>query len=168
MKRQGVVMKAKRICGYAAAMLILLMIASPVLAQRVPGVRGARTEKAFNQRALDANLFPPELVMRHQQELELTKEQVREILKASQEAQSQILEEQWELSSSMQTLREELKNTRVDEEIVLSHLRQIMAKEANVKEIQVRLLIRVKNLLTAEQQDTARKIRASRRKVETP
>ncbi len=152
-------MKATKFCIHAVIILVVLLAVSPVWAQR---------EKVQNMPRLDADLFPPELVIRHQQEIELTEEQSRAILKASQEAQSQILEAQWALGPALQEMRAELKKTRVDEEIVLSHMRKITAKESQVKEIQLRLMIQVKNLLTPEQQDRLRPLREKRRGVRAP
>ena len=152
-------MKTTKFRIHAVIILILLLAVSPVWAQRA---------KRQNNPGLDADLFRPDLVIKHQQEIDLTPEQSRAILKAAQEAQSQILEQQWALAPALQEMRAELKKTRVDEEIVLSHLRAITEKEARVKEIQVRLMIRVKNLLTPEQQDRLRPIRERARERKPP
>ena len=48
---------------------------------------------------------------------------------------------------------------RVDEERVLAQLQKVLAAEREVKQTQIRLLVRIKNLLTEAQQEQLRKLR---------
>ena len=96
-------------------------------------------------------LFPPDLIMAHQEELRLQDKQ-RDAIKAEVlKAQPKFTEWQWEMSEETQKMVALLRMTPIDEEKVLAQADRIMAIERNVKRTHLSLLIRLKNLLTAEQ-----------------
>lgn len=101
---------------------------------------------------LGENLFPPELVMQHQQALELTEEQRNLIRGEIQNAQARFTEVQWQLQNEMETMASLVKQGRIDEQRTLSQLDKIVGLEREIKRTQLALLIRVKNSLTPEQQ----------------
>ena len=101
---------------------------------------------------LGENLFPPELVMQHQQGLELTEEQRNLIRGEIQNAQARFTEVQWQLQNEMETMASLVKQGRIDEQRTLSQLDKIVGLEREIKRTQLALLIRVKNSLTPEQQ----------------
>ncbi|MCI0421765.1 MAG: hypothetical protein L0312_21480, partial [Acidobacteria bacterium] len=55
------------------------------------------------------NLFPPELVMKHRQEINLDEGQARAIKDAIQKAQTKFLDMQWEMQSEAEKLVQLLK-----------------------------------------------------------
>ena len=101
---------------------------------------------------LGENLFPPELVMQHQQALELSEEQRNLIKGEIQNAQARFTELQWQLQNEMETMGSLVKQGRVDEQRTLAQLDKIVGLEREIKRAQLTLLIRVKNSLTPEQQ----------------
>jgi Spy/CpxP family protein refolding chaperone len=101
---------------------------------------------------LGENLFPPELVMQHQQALELTEEQRNLIRGEIQNAQARFTEVQWQLQNEMETMASLVKQGRIDEQRTLIQLDKIVGLEREIKRTQLALLIRVKNSLTPEQQ----------------
>jgi Spy/CpxP family protein refolding chaperone len=101
---------------------------------------------------LGENLFPPELVMQHQQALELTEEQRNLIRGEIQNAQARFTEVQWQLHNEMETMASLVKQGRIDEQRTLIQLDKIVGLEREIKRTQLALLIRVKNSLTPEQQ----------------
>jgi len=101
---------------------------------------------------LGENLFPPELVMQHQQALELTEEQRNLIRGEIQNAQARFTEVQWQLQNEMETMASLVKQGRIDEQRTLTQLDKIVGLEREIKRTQLALLIRVKNSLTPEQQ----------------
>lgn len=101
---------------------------------------------------LGENLFPPDLVMQHQQALELTEEQRNLIRGEIQNAQARFTEVQWQLQNEMETMASLVKQGRIDEQRTLSELDKIVGLEREIKRTQLALLIRVKNSLTPEQQ----------------
>lgn len=101
---------------------------------------------------LGENLFPPELVMQHQQALELSEEQRNLIKGEIQNAQARFTELQWQLTNEMETMASLVKQGRIDEQRTLAQLDKIVGLERDIKRAQLTLLIRVKNSLTPEQQ----------------
>lgn len=97
-------------------------------------------------------LFPPELVMRHGDDIGLDAAQRDAIKQAVQEAQPRFVEHQFDLQAELGRLRKVLAPARVDEEAVLEHLDRILAVERELKRAQIGLLVRIKNLLSADQQ----------------
>lgn len=98
------------------------------------------------------NLFPPELVMRYQQDIGLDEAQGRGIKEAIQKAQSKFLDFQWEMQSESQKMVRLLQARPVDEAAVLAQADKVMGLEREVKRAQLSLLVRIKNLLSDAQQ----------------
>lgn len=104
-------------------------------------------------------LFPPELVMQHQQAIGLTKEQQKAILIELQKAQGRFMELQFQIQDEMETMISLVKKDRVDEQQVLAQLDKVLNFEREIKRTQFSLIIRIKNKLTAEQQAQLYKIK---------
>jgi Spy/CpxP family protein refolding chaperone len=104
------------------------------------------------------NLFPPELIMQHQQTLGLGEEQ-KNFLKAELlKAQPRLTELQWELQSEVEKLAVLMKQNQVDEAQALTQLDKVLNLEREIKRTHIGLLIRLKNKLTPEQQARLREI----------
>jgi Spy/CpxP family protein refolding chaperone len=97
-------------------------------------------------------LFPPELVMQHQGEINLQDSQRTALQTAIQQAQSKFVDVQWKLSAEGEKLARLLQGATVDEAQVLEQVDRILAFERDVKRTQMGLLIRIKNTLTPAQQ----------------
>jgi Spy/CpxP family protein refolding chaperone len=124
----------------AIILFAIVAAASAALAQKPPS-------DPFSE-----NLFPPELVMAHQQEIGLTDEQ-REYLKAeSRKAQLRFTELQWQLLDDSEKLAALLKQEHVDEQQTLAAVDKILDVEREIKKLQVSLVVRIKNKLTSDQQ----------------
>ncbi len=106
-------------------------------------------------------LFPPELVMQHQQALGITATQRTTITTAIGKTQSQMLEFQWDMQSATQKLAELLSATPVDETAALAQVDRVLSLEREVKRAQLSLLIRIKNVLTREQQAKLKALRGA-------
>lgn len=104
-------------------------------------------------------LFPPELVLLHGDEIGLDAGQRDAIKKLIQVAQPQFVEFQFELQAELGKLRKVLAPVQVDEDAVLERLDAILAIERQLKHAQVGLLVRIKNLLSAEQQQHLARLR---------
>jgi len=109
------------------------------------------------------NLFPPEFVLMNQVALGLSTEQVASIKKQVGETQGRVLDAKVDLSRVTEQLRAALESTKVDEAAALSLASQAMDLEKQVKTAHLGLMIRVKNVLTEEQQDKVRALRPQRR-----
>jgi Spy/CpxP family protein refolding chaperone len=96
-------------------------------------------------------LFPPNIILEHQDELNLSKEQFTAIRAAVVEVQSNVAEHEWDLREAYQRVLSELDETPIDENAVLDNVEAALRAENQVKKMQVSLLIRLRNLLTDEQ-----------------
>jgi len=105
-------------------------------------------------------LYPPELIMRHGREIELTPEQREAIGGFVKETQAETFDLQWEMQAAAQSLTEAMSRDEVDEKTALDAATSVMAIEGKVKRAHLRLLIRIKNRLTKAQQQKLRALRA--------
>jgi len=101
---------------------------------------------------LGENLFPPELIMRHQQSLNLSEEQQAYFKNELREAQKRFVDLQWKLEDETEKLIALVKQTQVDEAQTLAQLDRLLNAEREIKRAQIALLARLKNKLTPEQQ----------------
>jgi Spy/CpxP family protein refolding chaperone len=104
-------------------------------------------------------LFPPELVMQHQGEINLQDSQRSALQAAIQQAQSKFVDVQWKLSAEGEKLARLLQGATVDETQVLEQVDRILALEREMKRAQMGLMIRIKNTLSAAQQAKLRELR---------
>jgi TonB-dependent SusC/RagA subfamily outer membrane receptor len=97
-------------------------------------------------------LYPPEMVMAHQEAIGLSDIQRLAIQVLVKTMQSNVVDVQFKLSSNGEKLARLLSATTVDEAAVLQQIDQVLASEREVKRAQLTLLIRIKNQLTPAQQ----------------
>jgi len=107
-------------------------------------------------------VFPPKLVMEHQQELGLEQSQIDAIKEAMRETQQQLVDLQWRLDAESEALDRLLSADHVDETAVLAKLDQVTAIEQQVKKANFGLLVKIKNQLTPAQQAKLRTLRPAR------
>ena len=97
-------------------------------------------------------VFPPEVVMRHDEKIGLTDRQ-REAIKAEiQQSQGKLIGYQWPMQKHAARLISLLDEHPVDEGKALAAADAVMQQELEVKKTHLRMLVRIKNLLTPEQQ----------------
>ena len=104
-----------------------------------------------NDDPIGRQLFPPEMVMGHQDELGLQEKQRAAIRSEVHKVQSRFVDLQWQLSEETEKMATLLRSTPIDEAKVLEQADRVMAQEREVKKMQLSLLVRIKNLLTPEQ-----------------
>lgn len=104
----------------------------------------------------DGRLLPLELVMAHRKEIDLTSGQNKQIGALVVEMQKAVADKQWQMQSAYFDLMAVLDEPQVDEAQALELARQAVDTENEIKIEQMRLLIRLRNLLTAEQIATLR------------
>lgn len=97
-------------------------------------------------------LFAPELVMRHQAEIELNAEQRNTITRAIAAFQSRVVDVQWRMQEATQKLLALLGKPHVDQAAALAQVDEVLNLERGMKREHLTLLIQVKNTLTPEQQ----------------
>ncbi len=98
-------------------------------------------------------LFAPNVILEQQDALDLTKEQYAEIRAAVVEVQTGVAEHEWDMREAYQALMAELDRKPIDSTAVMKHVQTALLAENQVKKKQVAMLVKLKNLLTAEQID---------------
>lgn len=107
---------------------------------------------------LRREFFPPELIMDHQRELGLSADQRKKLIAEIQSAQSRNVELQFEVKAAAEGLADLVKKPAVDEAKAMAQVDKLMAIENELKKNHLRLLVRVKNLLSVEQQGKLREM----------
>lgn len=108
---------------------------------------------------LERFLFPPEMVMQHQGEINLQDSQRTALQTAIQQAQAKFTDIQWKLSAEAEKLGKLLQSATVDETQTLDQVDRILTLEREMKRAQMGLMVRIKNTLTPAQQSKLRELR---------
>ena len=108
-------------------------------------------------------MFPPDLIMGHARELGITDEQKTFMRGEIQKTTTRFLDLQWQLQDAMEALHQTMKGNQVDEQQALSQLEKVLDTEREIKRLHFGLGIRLKNQLTAEQQEKLRGMRMAPR-----
>lgn len=96
-------------------------------------------------------LFPPNVILEHQDALGLSKQQFTAIRKAVVQVQADVAEHEWDVREAYQNIMQELDNNPVEADATLAHVQKALLAENEVKKLQMAMLIELRNLLTAEQ-----------------
>lgn len=112
----------------------------------------AQDSQAVPQDPLFSTLFPPELIMQHRRAIGLEDDQRDAISDMIQELQREVVRLQWKLLDEIEQLTEVTGGTRVDLDRALDQMDSVLETEKQIKQAHLEMLIRIKNLLTAEQQ----------------
>ena len=132
-------------------------LATPALAQQEQTIAGD---------PLFSTLFPPELIMQHRRAIGLTDEQRDAISQLIGDLQGRVIRLQWDLLDEIQQLAEITSGSRVDLDRSLDQIGNVLDTENEIKQRHLEMLVRVKNLLSAEQQATLERLRAA--EVQSP
>jgi Spy/CpxP family protein refolding chaperone len=98
------------------------------------------------------NLFPPDFILAHAEDVGLTPDQTKAIKEEVRDAQKQFTEMQWQLEDAVEAMGSLLKPNAVDEKAALAQLEKVLDLERSIKRMQLGLMIRMKNKLNANQQ----------------
>ena len=111
---------------------------------------------------LEKFLYPPDLVLSNQIALGLTEDQIAAIKKQIGETHDVSLDVQTRLRRVTEQLHAALEPSKVDEAAALELAAEAMGLERQIKSAHLKLMIRVKNVLTSEQQETLKALRSER------
>ncbi len=136
----------------AAAGLAALLVAPLALAQ--PPLEGHKRDR------FEESVFAPDLVMSHQGEIGLRSDQKQALIEELQRTQADLVPLQFEMSEAGERLERLLGVPRVDEDEALAAAERVMQLESEIKRRHLTLMIRIKNLLTEEQQAELRRLRS--------
>ncbi len=104
-------------------------------------------------------MFPPDMIMNHARQLNLTEEQKAFMRSEIQKTTASFQDLQWKLQDQMELLQETMKSTSVNEQQALAQLDKVLDLEREIKRLHIGLAVRLKNRLTPEQQDQLHKMR---------
>src|SRR5438128_1850207 len=97
-------------------------------------------------------MFPPELIMQHTRDLNLTDEQKTFMRAEINRTTTRFNELQWQLQDAMEALHTSMKENTVNEQQALAQLDKVLDSEREIKRLHFGLAISIKNKLTPEQQ----------------
>lgn len=109
-------------------------------------------------RVMEELFFPPDLVMRNQQAIGLRDEQQGALRAEMQKSVARFTDLQWQQSAQTETLEALCGKQPVDEKAVVAQFDKLLALETEIKRLHFTSLVRVKNLLTLEQQARLREL----------
>ena len=104
-------------------------------------------------------MFPPDMILGHARELNLTDDQKTFMRAEVQKATATFQDLQWKLQDQAEMLHEAMKSTSVNEQQALAQLDRVLEIEREIKRLHIGLAVRLKNRLTAEQQEQLHKMR---------
>jgi Spy/CpxP family protein refolding chaperone len=153
---------------FTAALLIATAVAQepsqPPRAPHPPNMQGPGPEMPNhphppNPDPLAPLMFPPDMIMAHARELNLTDDQKTFMRGEIQKAMPTFQDLQWKLQDQMELLQEVMKSSPANEQQVLAQLDKVLDIEREMKRLHIGLAVRLKNHLTPEQQDQLHKMR---------
>jgi Spy/CpxP family protein refolding chaperone len=106
-------------------------------------------------------LFAPELVMQHQAAIGLSDQQKDALKTELRQAQLDFTDLQWKLQDEVEQMIKVVEQPKIDEKLALGQLEKVLTAERDVKRRQITVMVQIKNLLSLEQQDQLRSLRAS-------
>jgi len=142
--------------------LALVLNAPFVNAQRHPerpAGDGQRPIRMMGRDPMMEHLFLPAMLREHADELKLTEEQREALRTELEKSEQQFGELRKKVREEMEALGRLLKADKVEEAAANAQLDKVLAAEAQAKKAQLGMLVRVKNILTPEQQAQIREIR---------
>jgi Spy/CpxP family protein refolding chaperone len=116
---------------------------------------------ASAQDAIQALLIQPELIMQNREQLKLSDKQAEQLRAKVEAAGPESQELKQRSDKAMGKLAEFLSADQVDEAATLRQLDEVIAAESDQKRLHMRVMIQVRNLLSAEQLQMAKKLQAS-------
>lgn len=129
-----------------------------LLALAVVGT-GAAYAEGPKEDMFKGKLFPPNIILENQAELDLSKDQFTAIKKAVVEVQSNVAEHEWDVREAYLRIMQALDEVPINEDKVLESVGSALLAENEVKKEQMLMLIRLKNLLTTEQVEYLESVR---------
>jgi Spy/CpxP family protein refolding chaperone len=103
--------------------------------------------------------FPPELVMRNQRAIGLTPSQQSAIREEMVRAMPRFTELQWQISAEEETLSNLVKTGSAGEKEIVAQFDKLLAVEAQIKRLQLENLLKVRSILTPDQQESLKALK---------
>ena len=104
-------------------------------------------------------MFPPDMILNHARQLNLSEDQKTFMRSEVQKATVAFQDLQWKLQDQTELLHETMKSTSVNEQQALAQLDKVLEIEREIKRLHIGLAVRLKNRLTPEQQEQLHNMR---------
>ena len=104
-------------------------------------------------------MFPPDMIMNHARQLNLTDEQKAFMRSEIQKTTASFQDLQWKLQDQMELLQETMKSTSVNEQQALAQLDKVLELEREIKRLHSGLAVRLNYRWTPDQKDQLHKMR---------
>lgn len=139
--------------------LLIGLLPGALMAQESRGDETDRQRQEGREDGFARYLYPPELVMRFQAELNLSEEQRAAISDAVADLQRRAMDLQWQMAAEIQALTDLVSEPLVDKAAAVAAMSRVLATEQGVKTAHLAMLIQIKNTLTPEQQGELDRLR---------
>ncbi len=104
-------------------------------------------------------LFSTDLVMKYRSEINLSDAQADQIKKAHSGQIESFNNTKWDLDNALHKLDKQLAATNVNEKEALAQMEKVLQLEETLKRMRLGLMIKIKNVLSADQQATLKNLR---------
>jgi TonB-dependent SusC/RagA subfamily outer membrane receptor len=104
-------------------------------------------------------LFSADLIMKHRADLGLSDAQAAQIKKAYSAQIGDFNSLKWDLDAALNDLNKALANTKVDKAGAIAQMEKVTDLEDRLKRTRLGMMIDIKNVLTADQQETLKGLR---------
>ena len=164
LKREGEEMNLKKIIMSATLLLTTAACWAQCQPAEKPQDQGQPGDRQMQQNRQQPPPFtedfvPPELIMQNQQVLGLSDEQKKAIREIMKKSVSDFTDLQWQESSEQEAMASLLKEEKVDEAKAIAQLDKLLSIENGIKRLHMGAMIKVKNLLTPDQQAKLRTLK---------
>ena len=117
---------------------------------------------------VEASMFPPEFLFSQREALGLDETQLKTMQAVIQDVQPKFEKHKTEMQEKAAALQEALRQAKPDLDQTEEKLRAVLAQEAELKTLQLRTMLALRNTLTEAQIDKARQLRQQMASSQTP
>ncbi|NER12624.1 hypothetical protein GWK08_04170 [Leptobacterium flavescens] len=115
--------------------------------------------QAMAQDAFRKDLFSANVVLKYRVEINLSEQKVNTIKKIYDEHTVKFNSLKWDLDAEQLSLNKQLESSRVDEKASLAQMEKVVNLENQLKQLKLKMLIKIKNELTVSQQEKLKELR---------
>jgi hypothetical protein len=112
------------------------------------------------QDVFKTELFSTDLVMKYRNDIELSDEQADKIKKVHSGQIEAFNNAKWDLDGALNKLNKQLAETSVNEADAIAQMDKVLQLEESLKRMRLSLMVKVKNMLTANQQELLKSLRS--------
>ncbi len=118
-------------------LLIFLFLSSSLMAQEI----------------FKDHLYSPDLIFKYKEKISLTDDQAKQIKEIYNSSVMSYNEFKWDLDAKMVALEELMSAPNVDVDVAEKKLEELLILENEIKRMRLATMLKIKNILTREQQD---------------